>query len=502
VSDLAAHLSIGLTVALSVDNLIYCFLGALLGTFIGVLPGLGPVATIAMLLPATFYLAPSGALIMLAGIYYGAQYGGSTTAILLNMPGESASVVTCLDGYAMAQQGRAGEALVVSALASFFAGCVATLLMALAAPELAQLARKFGPPEYFALMLLGIALSVLLASGSTLKAILMIVLGLALGLVGRDVTSGEARFTFGVHELADGIGFVPVAVGMFAIAEVIHNLSTTQRTEAMMRISSLSVSRSTLRAAAPATIRGTFIGSLLGLLPGGGALVASFAAYAFEKWISRTPDRFGKGAVEGVAAPEAANNAGAQTSFIPLLTLGIPPNAVLALMAGAMMMQGIQPGPNVLTERPELFWGLIVSMWFGNLMLVLINLPLVGLWVRMLSLPYSVLYLLIVLLCCVGVYSVNNSPFEVLLTILFAALGIVLYALDCEPAPLILGFILGPLIEEYFRRTMIISDGSFAIFASRPLSLLLLGVVAALAISYVVFARLKKRASSTSGPQD
>ena len=492
-TDFFAHIGLGLSVAGTPENILYCFLGALLGTLIGVLPGLGPVATIAMLLPLTFHLPPVAALIMLAGIYYGAQYGGSTTAILMNMPGESASIVTCLDGYAMAQQGRAGEALVAAALASFFAGCVATLLMVAAAPQLALIARSFGPPEYFSLMVLGLALATVLASGPMLEALLMITFGIVLGLVGTDVTSGQTRFDFGVHELADGIGFVPLAVGLFAIAEVILNLQHPERAAARAQMSRLAIGAKQVRLATPATIRGTAVGSLLGLLPGGGALVASFAAYSLEKRLSRAPESFGKGAIEGVVAPEAANNAGAQTSFIPLLTLGIPPNAVLALMAGAMMIHGIQPGPNVMTDRPQLFWGLIVSMWFGNLMLVIIDLPLVGLWVQLLRVPYRILYLLIILLCCIGVYSVNNSPFEILLTIVFAALGVVLHKLGCEPAPLVLGFILGPLLEEYFQRTMIISNGDLAIFAHRPLSLSLLVLALIVTLSVGLHARLKQK---------
>jgi putative tricarboxylic transport membrane protein len=492
-TDFFSHIGLGLSVAGTPENILYCFLGALLGTLIGVLPGLGPVATIAMLLPLTFHLPPVAALIMLAGIYYGAQYGGSTTAILMNMPGESASIVTCLDGYAMAQQGRAGEALVAAALASFFAGCVATLLMIAAAPQLALIARSFGPPEYFSLMVLGLALATVLASGPMLDALLMIIFGIVLGLVGTDVTSGQTRFDFGVHELADGIGFVPLAVGLFAITEVILNLQHPERAAARAQMSRLAIGAAQVRLATPATIRGTAVGSLLGLLPGGGALVASFAAYSLEKRLSRAPESFGKGAIEGVVAPEAANNAGAQTSFIPLLTLGIPPNAVLALMAGAMMIHGIQPGPNVMADRPQLFWGLIVSMWFGNLMLVVINLPLVGLWVQLLRVPYRILYLLIILLCCIGVYSVNNSPFEVLLTIVFAALGVVLHKLGCEPAPLVLGFILGPLLEEYFQRTMIIANGDLAIFVRRPLSLSLLLLALIVGLSVGIHARHKQR---------
>jgi TctA family transporter len=479
--ELFTHLGIGLDAALSLANLGYCFLGVLLGTLIGVLPGLGPVATIAMLLPATYGLPPLSALIMLAGIYYGAQYGGSTTAILVNLPGESSSVVTCLDGYAMARQGRAGAALGIAALGSFFAGTVATLVIAAAASPLAEVALKFGPAEYFSLMLLGLIAAVVLAQGDFLKAVAMVALGLVLGLVGTDVNSGAERFTFGLPELADGINFVVLSMGLFGIAEIIANLEHRERRDVFtQKIGTLLPTRQDLRAAWKPVLRGTTLGSLLGILPGGGAVLSSFSAYTLEKRIADDPTRFGKGAIEGVAGPEAANNAGAQTSFIPLLVMGLPSNAVMALMVGAMMIHGIVPGPQVMEERPDLFWGLIASMWIGNLFLVLLNMPLIGLWVRLLKVPYRLLYPIILLFCCVGVYGVNNSAFEVGMTLFFGLIGYIFIKLHCEPAPLLLGFILGPMMEENLRRAMLLSRGDATVFFTRPISCTLLVFAVAL----------------------
>ena len=444
--DLIHNLGIGFGVALSWQNLMYCFFGVLLGTLIGVLPGIGPLATIAMLLPVTFTLPPISALIMLAGIYYGAQYGGSTTAILVNIPGESSSVITCIDGYQMARQGRAGPALAIAALGSFFAGSVATLIIALFAPPLAEVALKFGPAEYFSLMVLGLVGATVLAHGSLVKAIAMTLLGLLLGLIGTDVNSGVARFTFGLAELSDGVGFIIIAMGLFGFAEIILNLERGEGREVFVKkIMNIMPTWKDIKDSSGAVVRGTAIGSVLGILPGGGALLSSFAAYTLEKKIGDTSN-FGKGEIRGVAAPESANNAGAQTSFIPMLTLGIPSNVVMALMIGAMMIQGIAPGPQVMTEKPDLFWGLIVSMWIGNLMLVILNLPLIGIWVKLLTVPYRLLYPSILLFCCVGVYSLSNQPFDVMLAALFGILGYVFIKLECEPAPLILGFILGPLI--------------------------------------------------------
>jgi TctA family transporter len=491
--SLFTNLGLGFSVALSYQNLFYCFMGVILGTLIGVLPGIGPVATIAMLLPVTFTLQPISALIMLAGIYYGAQYGGSTTAILVNLPGESASVVTCIDGYQMARKGRAGAALGVSALGSFFAGCVATIIIALFAPPLAEVALKFGPAEYFSLMVLGLIAATVLASGSLIKAIAMVILGLLLGLVGTDVNSGVARFAFGVSELSDGIGFVSVAMGVFGFAEIIGNLEQKEQREVFTKkVTGLLPTWQDIKDCTPSVLRGTALGSALGILPGGGALLASFAAYTLEKKVSKNSANFGKGAIQGVAAPESANNAGAQTSFIPLLTLGIPSNPVMALMIGAMMIQGIAPGPQVMTERPQLFWGMIASMWVGNLMLVVLNLPLIGMWIKLLQIPYRMLYPAILLFCCVGVYSLSNSPFDVMQTAVFGVVGYIWVKLECEPAPLILGFILGPLMEENLRRAMLLSRGDPLVFFQRPISLTML-IIAGLLLLVVVAPAVRKR---------
>ena len=467
------NLGIGFGVALSLQNLMYCFFGVLLGTLIGVLPGIGPVTTIAMLLPLTFKLEPTSSLIMLAGIYYGSQYGGSTTAILVNLPGEASSIVTTLDGYQMARQGRAGEALALAALGSFFAGCVGTLLIAAAGPPLAGLAQQFGPAEYFALMLLGLVASVVMASGSVVKAFAMVFVGLALGLIGTDVDSGAMRYTFGIGELSEGISFVALAVGLFGIAEILRNLMATgepDRSVIDTKLTGLWPSTAVLKEAAPSVLRGTLLGSAMGLLPGGGAVLASFASYAMEKRIATDRSRFGRGAIEGVAGPESANNAAAQTSFIPMLTLGIPSNAVMALMVGAMIIQGIEPGPEVMSKRPELFWGMVASMWVGNLMLVIINLPLIGIWVSLLRVPYRLMYPAILIFCCIGVYSLNNSSFEVMLAAGFGLLGFALIQWGFEMTPLLLGFVLGPLMEENLRRAMRYAQGDPMVFIERPLS--------------------------------
>jgi len=489
--DLLNNIVFGFGVALSPQNLLFCFFGALIGTLIGVLPGIGPLATLAMLLPATFYLPPVPALIMLAGIYYGAQYGGSTTAILVNVPGESASVVTCLDGHQMARKGRAGAALAIAALGSLFAGTVSTLIIAVASPPLSEFAIKFLAPEYFSLMVLGLVGSMVLARGSLLNAVAMVFLGLLLGLVGTDVNSGRERFTFDIPVLADGIGFVPVAMGLFGVAEILINLEQRDQHYVGAVIGSLMPTREEFRQATPAVLRGTALGSLLGILPGGGALLASFAAYAFEKKIAADPSRFGQGAIEGVASPEAANNAGAQTSFIPLLTLGIPSNPVMALMIGAMMIQGIAPGPQVMAQQPDLFWGIIASMWIGNLMLVIINLPLVGIWVTFLKVPYRLLFPSILLLCAVGSYSLNSSATEVGIMALFGLLGYLFHKIDCEPAPLMLGFILGPLMEENLRRALIVSHGDPMVFVTRPISLTLL-ILAAILLLLVILPAVRR----------
>ena len=492
--ELITNLGIGFGVALTLQNLFYCFMGVLLGTLIGVLPGIGPVPTIAMLLPITYALPPVSALIMLAGIYYGAQYGGSTTAILVNLPGEASSVVTCLDGYQMARQGKAGKALAIAAIGSFIAGTFATLLVAAFAPPLAEVALKFGPAEYFSLMVLGLIAAVVLASGSLVKAIGMIVLGLLLGIIGTDVNSGLQRYSFGIAELSDGIGFVVVAMGLFGFAEIIVNLEHKEHREVFTnKVSGLMLKWSEFKEALPAIIRGTGIGSVLGILPGGGALLGAFASYTVEKRIAKDPSRFGKGAIEGVAGPESANNAGAQTSFIPMLTLGIPPNAVMALMVGAMTIHSIQPGPQVMTSNPQLFWGLIVSMWIGNVMLVILNLPMIGIWVKLLQVPYRLLYPAILLFCVIGVYSIQNNVFDVYLTALFGVLGWLFVKLECEPAPLLLGFILGPMMEENLRRALLLSRGDWTVFATRPISAVMLGMAVILLLIIVAPSIRKKR---------
>jgi len=473
--DVFANLATGFGAAVTPANLLFCLVGCLLGTLIGVLPGIGPIATIAMLLPITFGLDPLSSLIMLAGIYYGAQYGGSTTAILVNLPGETSSVITCIDGYQMARRGRAGAALTIAALGSFFAGCVGTVVIAAFAPMLAGFAEKFRSPEYFSLMLFGLVAAVVLANGSVLKAVAMVILGLLFGLVGTDTQAGVTRFTFGVSELYDGIDFVPLAMGLFGFAEMMGNLEKKlEDRSSTQKIDSLWPTREEAKLAVPAVLRGTAIGAFLGILPGGGAVMSSFASYTLEKKISKSRAMFGKGAVEGVAGPESANNAGAQTSFIPLLTLGIPSTPVMAIMVGAMMIQGIAPGTALLTEKPILFWGMIASMWIGNLMLVIINLPLIGLWVALLKVPYRLLFPCILILCCVGAYAISSSTFLVMMMAGMSVLGYTFNKLGCECAPFLLGFVLGPLMEENLRRSMVLSFGSPTIFVERPISLVLL----------------------------
>ncbi len=495
--ELLNHLALGFETAFTLQNLIYCFAGCILGTLIGVLPGLGPIATIAMLLPATYSLPPIAALIMLAGIYYGAQYGGSTTAILINIPGESSSVVTAIDGYQMARNGRAGVALFTAGVGSFFAGCVATLVLAAFATPLSELAFKFGPAEYFSLMVLGLIGAVVLASGSLIKAIAMIVLGLLLGLVGTDVNSGTSRYAFDIPQLTDGLGFVGLAMGMFGFAEIMLNLEQKEKRETFLdTVTNLWPKKADFKRMIPPILRGTILGSILGILPGGGAALASFGAYSLEKKTSKFSHEFGKGAIEGVAGPESANNAAAQTSFIPLLTLGIPPNAVMALMVGAMTIHNIQPGPQVMTNNPALFWGLIASMWIGNVMLIILNLPLIGMWVKLLTIPYRHMYPAILVFCCIGVYTVNNTTFDIYLTALFGILGYIFSKLECEPAPLLLGFVLGPMMEEYFRRALLLSRGDFTVFLTRPLScgLLIAAVLMVALVSLPSFKRTREEA--------
>jgi len=481
--DFLSNLSLGFGVALSLQNLLLAFLGCLVGTLIGVLPGVGPIATIAMLLPITFGFDPTGALIMLAGIYYGAQYGGSTTAILVNIPGEATSVVTALDGHQMARQGRAGVALGIAAIGSFFAGTVATLVIAALGAPLTSLALIFGPTEYFSLMVMGLVFAVVLARGSILKAIAMILVGVLLSTVGLDLETGEERMTFGLAFLSDGIDFAVLAMGIFGIAEIMRNLDHTEHRDVVRQaIGRLLPNKDDFKQSYAAVIRGTIIGAILGILPGNGAVLGPFASYTLEKKIAKDPRRFGRGAIEGVAGPESANNAGAQTSFIPLLTLGIPPNAVMALMVGAMTIHGIIPGPQVMTKNPTLFWGMIASMWVGNLMLLIINLPLVGMWVRLLKVPYRLLFPAILMFCCIGIYSINSLPSDVMFIALFGLVGYVLIKFGFEPAPLLLGFVLGKLMEENLRRALILSRGSLSTFIDRPVSAGLLAIAAILLV--------------------
>ena len=491
--EILEHLATGFAAAGTLQNLMFCLIGVVLGTLIGVLPGIGPIPTLAILLPITFGLDPLSSLIMLAGIYYGAQYGGSTTSILVNMPGEASSVVTCIEGHQMAKRGRAGSALATAALASFFAGCVGTVFIAAFGPPLSAFAQQFNSPDYFALMLLGLVMAVVLAHGSVLKATTMVLIGLLLGLVGTDTNTGLTRYTFGIGGLWEGIDFLPLVLGLFGIVEIIRNLENppAERTAISTRLRDLWPTKEEFQQAWPAALRGTGLGSILGILPGGGAVLASFASYTLEKKVTRQPQKFGKGAIEGVAGPEAANNAAAQTSFIPLLTLGIPSNPIMAIMMGAMIIQGIQPGAAVMTARPDLFWGMVASMWIGNLMLVVINLPMLGIWVKLLSVPYRFLYPAILLFCAIGVYSTSTEPFMMVLMIIFSIFGYILLKFGCEPAPLVLGFILGPLMEENLRRSLVLSRGDPMIFLDRPISASLL-VATVLMIALIVLPQFRK----------
>ena len=492
--ELFDNLGLGIETALRIENLFWCFIGVLLGTMVGVLPGIGPIATIALLLPITFTFEPVTAIIMLAGIYYGAQYGGSTTAILINLPGESAAAVTAIDGHEMARNGRAGPALATAAIGSFFAGTVATIVLALFAPPLAAVALTFGSPEFFSLVVLGLIASIALARGSTIKALAMIVLGLLFGTVGQDLYTGTPRFTFGVRELYSGVNFVSVAVGMFGVAEILRNLESERTRELItQKISGLMPTREDFRRMVAPILRGTVLGSALGVLPGAGHVLASFGAYTIEKRTSRNKAEIGQGAIEGVAGPEAANNAAAQTSFIPLLTLGLPPHPTMALMLGAFIIHGIQPGPTIIDTQPALFWGLIVSMWIGNFFLVLLNLPLIGIWVRLLTIPYRVLFPAIIAFAAIGTFSVGLNAWHIFAIAFFGILGYTLTKLGCEPAPFLLGFVLGPLLEEHLRRSMIISRGDLMIFVERPVSaVMLLFAVAALVLAVLPAIRQKR----------
>jgi TctA family transporter len=487
------NLYLGFVTALSLQNLAYAFAGCALGTLIGVLPGLGPIATIAMLLPTMYALPATSALIMLAGIYYGAQYGGSTTAILINVPGEASSVVTALDGYQMARKGRAGAALSASALGSFLGGTAGTLVVAAFAPALTAMAFEFGAPEYCALMFLGLVGAVVLATGSLVKALAMVVFGLLLGQINTDVITAEPRFSFGIPEMMDGFSFIVIAMGVFSFGEIIANLGRPQheREVFVKKVTGLWPTWQDFRVGAPAAARGTVLGCILGVLPGAGPMLASFTSYALEKRIAKNPEEFGHGALQGVAAPESANNAGAQTSFIPMLTLGIPTSAVMALMIGAMTLMGIQPGPTVMTSNPSLFWGLIASMWVGNVMLVILNLPMIGIWVKLLTVPYRFLFPAIMAFCAIGVYTLANNTFDVYCAAGFAVLGYLFNKFGFEPAPMILGFILGPMMEENLRRALLMAKGDWTVFVTRPISggLLLVSALLILAIAIPAVAK-------------
>jgi len=496
--ELFHNLIFGFSVAFSLENLFYCFIGVLVGTLIGVLPGIGPLATIAMLLPVTYGMPATGALIMVAGIYYGAMYGGSTTSILVNLPGETASVITCLDGYQMARQGRAGVALAIAAIGSFFAGTVCTLIIAFFGPPLANMALQFGSAEYFSLMLMGLVSAAVLAQGGMLKSLAMMVLGLLLGIVGTDVAIGVKRFCFGRFELVDGIGFVTIAVGVFALTEIISNLSNPEeRVIFTSKVGSLYPTMADLKQSFMPILRGTSIGAFLGVLPGTTPAVAAFGSYMIEKKVAKDPSRFGHGAIEGVAGPEAANNADAQCKFIPMLTLGIPASGVMALLLGALMIQGITPGPTIMTYMPDLFWGLIASMWLGNLMLVILNLPLIGIWVSLLKVPYRVLFPAIMMFAAIGIYITNSMAFDVYIAAMFGVLGITWRMLGCSPIPMMLGFVLGPMLEENLRRALQVSEGDPTVFLTRPISCAFI-IATALILIVMMVPALRKRHAELS----
>jgi putative tricarboxylic transport membrane protein len=481
--DIVTGLGQGFAVALQPINLLYCFIGVFIGTLVGVLPGIGPVSAMSLLLPVTLSGTPESGIIMMAGIYYGSMYGGSTTSVLVNIPGEAASVVTCIDGHAMAKQGRAGPALGIAALGSFAAGTFALVALMLVAPALARVAIAFGPPEYFSLMVLGLTVLSFLSQGAMAKSLLMAAVGIILGLIGIDQITAQPRLTFDRLELLDGVGLVPIVMGLFGVAEILANLEQELKREVIKaRIGGLWPSMQDWAQSKWAIVRGTLLGFFLGILPGGGAVIASFASYAIEKKISKTPERFGHGAIEGVAAPEAANNAAAGGAFIPLMTLGIPPNVVMALLLGAFIMHGLQPGPLLMIQRPDVFWGIVASMYIGNAMLLVLNMPLIGMWVQVLKLPYRILFPLILMFCIVGVFASGNASFDVLLMVIFGVLGYLMRKFGYEPAPLVLAFVLGPMLENNLRKSLILSHGDFQIFIARPISAVcLLLAVAALA---------------------
>ena len=491
--DIIAGMGQGFSVALQPINLLYCFIGVFIGTLVGVLPGIGPVSAMSLLLPVTLSGTPESGIIMMAGIYYGSMYGGSTTSILVNIPGEAASVVTCLDGHAMAKQGRAGPALGIAALGSFAAGTFALIALMLVAPALARVAIAFGPPEYFSLMVLGLTVLSFLSQGSMAKSLLMAAFGIVLGLIGMDQITAQTRLTFDRLELLDGIGLVPVVMGLFGVAEILSNLDRELKREVIKaRIGGLWPSLADWTAAKWAILRGTVLGFFLGILPGGGAVIASFAAYALERKLSDTPERFGRGAIEGVAGPEAANNAAAGGAFIPLMTLGIPPNVVMALLLGAFVIHGLQPGPLMMAQRPDLFWGIIASMYIGNAMLLVLNMPLIGMWVQVLKLPYRILFPLILMFCVVGVFASGNAVFDVFVMVLFGVLGYLMRKFGYEPAPLVLAFVLGPMLENNLRKSLILSQGDFTIFIERPISAVCL-VLATAALAAPLLPTLARR---------
>jgi putative tricarboxylic transport membrane protein len=501
--DFFSQIFMGFSVALQPINLLYCFLGTLIGTLVGVLPGLGPVAAMSLLLPATFHTTPEASIIMLAGIYYGSMYGGSTTSILMNIPGEAASIMTCLDGHQMAKQGRAGAALGISAFGSFIAATIAIIGLQLLSVPLIGFALKFGPAEYFSLMVLGMTILTFLASASMLRALTMASFGLLLGCVGQDTVSGLMRFTFKIPALLDGIGLVPVVMGLFGISEVFLNLEHTVKSEILSgKVTGLFPTLKDWSRSIWAILRGTVMGFFLGILPGGGGTIASFVSYAVEKKVSRHPEEFGKGAIEGVAGPESANNAAAQGAFIPLLSLGIPSNVVMAMLLGALIIHGVTPGPLLLEQHPQLFWGVVVSMYVGNIMLLILNLPLIPLWVKILKIPYSILFPLILLLCFVGAYSINNSMGDVWFTLLFGVLGYLMKKLSLEAAPMVLAFVLGPMMETALRQSLIKSDGSFSIFFTRPLSAVFITISVLLFLIPLLPKLRKKRPGAVIGGDD
>jgi putative tricarboxylic transport membrane protein len=499
---LVDNLALGLATALSLSNLYYCFLGVLLGTFVGVLPGVGALVALSLLLPITFHLQPAAAIVMLAGVYYGSTYGGSTASILLNLPGTPSTAVTCLDGYPMSKQGRAGVALLMTTVASFFGASVGIVIMTLFSPMIVQFALHFGPAEYFAMMLLGLIAASSVASGAPVKGVAMVVLGLMVGVVGSDIETGSERYTFGIPELFDGVPLVAVAMGLFGVAEVIHSVRTVKPGEVdrkSITFRSMVPTRDDVRRSWLPLVRGAGIGSFFGALPGTGGVIASFMAYAVERKVAKEPSRFGNGAIEGIMAPESANNAADQTAFIPTLTLGVPGNVVMAIMLGALTIHGIVPGPQLMTKEPQLFWGVLMSFWIGNLLLLILNIPLIGIWIRLLAIPYHVLYPAILMFVSIGVYSVNNSHVDVIIVMVLGGIGYLMRLLDFQPAPLILGFVLGPLMEENFRRSMLIARGDVLVLFQRPISATLMAITIAL-LAYALWGTLKRQRVPGAAP--